>query len=68
MANKETFPKIKTEAKVTEFKKKKGCCDFKLVDAEITGSQFEKISDIIDEGDAVLVTLQKKQGTLPGTI
>jgi hypothetical protein len=61
---KETFPNVKTVGTITEFKKKKGCADFKLVGVKITGSQFERIGDMIDEGDPVDVTLQVKQATL----
>lgn len=64
MAQTQAFPKVKTTGTVTDFTKKKGSCNFKLSGVKIGGEQFEHIADMIDEGDPVTVTLQKKQSTM----
>jgi hypothetical protein len=64
MAKAQAFPKVKTIGTIVGFGKKKGCCDFKLAGVKITGTQFEKLGDMIDEGDPVDITLQKRQATM----
>ncbi len=62
-----TFPKTKFKAKVVECKAKENSCEIKLSKIELTGGQYERVKDIMDEGDLVFVTFQAEQGTLPGT-
>jgi len=64
---KEAFAKIKTTAKINDFHKKKGGVDLKFHDMKITGSQYERLSDMMDDGQPVTITIEVKQATLPGT-
>lgn len=64
---KETFAKIKTTAKINDFHKKKGGVTLKFSDMKITGSQYETLSDMMDDGQSILITLEVKQPSLPGT-
>lgn len=60
----QVFPSIKTKAMIGQITVKKGCCDIKLADVELTGGQYETIKDMLDEGDSIFVTFARAQGKL----
>ena len=62
--DKGTFPKIASETKITGFNKKKKGIDPKFSGLNFTGRQLEQLSDWIDDGTELIVTIQQKQGDL----
>jgi len=60
---KETFPMVAAETTIKSCTKKKGCVSVQFNDLDFTGSQFEQISDWIDDDVKLVVTLKQKQGT-----
>ena len=61
---KETYPKVAAEGTVKACNKKKGCTDLKFDDLNFTGHQFEQLSDWVDQGIKVRVTVQQVEGML----
>ena len=62
--NTETFPKITAVGKIKSCNKKKNCVDLKFDELNFTGSQFERLSDWIDDETDLQITIQQNQGTL----
>ena len=58
-----TFPKIAAETTIESCTKKQGGVAVKFGELNFSGNQFEQISDWIDDGAVILVTLEQRQGT-----
>ena len=60
----ETFPKIGAVCQISSCKKTKGGVDLRFEDLQITGSQFEQVSDWIDDEAVLTLTIELFQGNL----
>ena len=63
---KQSFPKVASVTTIKSCTKKKGGVGVQFNDLNFTGSQFEQISDWIDDDVKVKVTIQQFQGSLLG--
>jgi len=61
---KDNLPKIKALGKIKSANKKKGSVDLKFAGLNFIGSQAERLSDWIESGDEVDVTIQLHQARL----